>query len=388
MQVQIGHIPPEGRRLSSLGGAALAAFALAIGLALSGAPRAAAAHAAFALGAMPLIFAAMGHFVPVLTRTGGAPSALGRLPRAMQAAGALVVGALAGVLPGAALHGAALIGLAGAGCLAVWVRQRGRRTLGRPHPGVAWYAAALGCLMLALLAILAGLVWPAAYPALRLAHLHLNTLGFIGLSALGTLQVLMPTVLGVQDPDAVQRLRGQLPWALTAVALAALAGVMPVMAALGGVLFGGLVAMTLIAWARAWGVGVLRDGAAASLLAATLGLLGLIGHGIAHGVGYGEGGRAVAGFFALFLAPLVTGALSQLLPVWRHSGATGPARTALRARLAAGGGARALLFLTGGALQLAGEAAGAAFVAVGLGLFGAALLRGTCGFRRDVSGRG
>jgi len=28
MQVQIGHIPPEGRRLSSLGGAALAAFAL------------------------------------------------------------------------------------------------------------------------------------------------------------------------------------------------------------------------------------------------------------------------------------------------------------------------------------------------------------------------
>ena len=123
------------------------------------------------------------------------------------------------MLPGAALHGAALIGLAGAGCLAVWVRQRGRRTLGRPHPGVAWYAAALGCLMLALLAILAGLVWPAAYPALRLAHLHLNTLGFIGLSALGTLQVLMPTVLGVQDPDAVQRLRGQLPWALTAVAL-------------------------------------------------------------------------------------------------------------------------------------------------------------------------
>ena len=72
-------------------------------------------------------------------------------------------------------------------------------------------------------------------------------------------------------------------------------------------------------------------------------------------------------------------------------GAGSPARAhppKERARLAAGGGARALLFLTGGALLLAGEAAGAAFVAVGLGLFGAALLRGTCGFRRDVSGRG
>ena len=103
MQVQIGHIPPEGRRLSSLGGAALAAVALAVGLALSGAPRAAAAHAAFALGAMPLIFAAMGHFVPVLTRTGGAPSALGRLPRAMQEA-------IAAVGAGAS-HGAALAAL-------------------------------------------------------------------------------------------------------------------------------------------------------------------------------------------------------------------------------------------------------------------------------------
>ncbi|WP_374266015.1 hypothetical protein, partial [Zoogloea sp.] len=79
-----------------LGCGAVAAFALAIGLALTGAAPAAVAHAAFALGAMPLIFAAMGHFVPVLTRSGGAEPTIHRLPLAAQLAGAAAVGVLAG----------------------------------------------------------------------------------------------------------------------------------------------------------------------------------------------------------------------------------------------------------------------------------------------------
>ncbi|WP_284189719.1 hypothetical protein, partial [Zoogloea oryzae] len=79
-----------------LGCSAVAAFALAVGLMVAGAPPAAVAHAAFALGAMPLIFAAMGHFVPVLTRSPGVEPAIHRLPLAMQAAGALVVAVLAG----------------------------------------------------------------------------------------------------------------------------------------------------------------------------------------------------------------------------------------------------------------------------------------------------
>ena len=253
-----------------LGCCAVLAFATAILLALQGASPVAAAHAAFAVGAMPLVFAAMGHFVPVLTRTGGEPSGLRHLPRWMQAAGALAVGGLAGVLPGVALHGAAVAGLVGAGALLAWVRRRGRRTLGRPHPGVAWYAAALGCLMVALLAILVGLAWPAAYPALRLAHLHLNTLGFIGLTALGTLQVLMPTVLGVQDPGAVVRLHGHLRWALAAVGLTALAAGVPTLAVAGGGLYGGLLGLTVVTWWRTWGARLLRDGAAASLLARRL----------------------------------------------------------------------------------------------------------------------
>ncbi|KAB2966119.1 hypothetical protein, partial [Zoogloea sp.] len=55
-----------------LGCCTVLAFAAAILLALRGDAPAAAAHAAFAAGAMPLIFAAMGHFVPVLTRSAGA----------------------------------------------------------------------------------------------------------------------------------------------------------------------------------------------------------------------------------------------------------------------------------------------------------------------------
>jgi hypothetical protein len=189
-----------------LGCCAVLAFATAILLALQGASPVAAAHAAFAVGAMPLVFAAMGHFVPVLTRSSGATGAIRRLPLAMQAAGLLALGALGGWLPGWALHGALTIGLVTTGVFLAWVLGKGRKALGRPHPGLAWYVAALSCLMLALLVIGLGLLWPPAYRLARLAHLHLNTLGFIGLSAIGTLHVLMPTALGRPDPLVAQRL--------------------------------------------------------------------------------------------------------------------------------------------------------------------------------------
>ena len=262
------------RVLIYLGCCAVLAFALAIALALAGAAPAAVAHAAFALGAMPLIFAAMGHFVPVLTRSAGAAPTVHRLPLAMQAAGAAAVGVLAGALPGWALHGAVALGLAATGGFLGWQWRRGRAALGKPHPGLAWYQAALGCLLLALLAILVGLLWPAGYAALRLVHLHLNTLGFIGLTAIGTLHVLMPTVLGQPDPLAAQRLRRQLPWALGGVALSALAGVLPWLTLPGALLMGGVVAHTLTGWVKTHGWRrIVGDGAAVALMGAGVGLL-------------------------------------------------------------------------------------------------------------------
>ena len=74
-----------------LGCTAIAAFALALVLGLTGAAPAAVAHAAFAIGALPLIFAAMSHFVPVLTRSGGAEPGVHRLPLVLQAAGVVAV---------------------------------------------------------------------------------------------------------------------------------------------------------------------------------------------------------------------------------------------------------------------------------------------------------
>ncbi|MBL8458096.1 MAG: hypothetical protein JNM92_01900, partial [Zoogloea sp.] len=156
-----------------LGCCAVLAFALAIGLAVLGAAPAAAAHAAFAVGAMPLVFAAMGHFVPVLTRSGGASGTVHRLPLVMQGAGLLALGALGGWLPGWALHGAVSLGVVATVVFLAWVLGKGRKALGRPHPGLRWYVAALGCLVLALVVIGVGLVWPPAYRLARLAHLHL-----------------------------------------------------------------------------------------------------------------------------------------------------------------------------------------------------------------------
>lgn len=360
-----------------LGCCTVLAFVLAIGLALQGAAPAAAAHAAFAVGAMPLVFAAMGHFVPVLTRSGGASGMVHRLPLVVQAAGLLALGALGGWLPGWALHGAVGLGVVATVVFLVWVLGKGRKALGRPHPGLRWYVAALGCLILALVAIGVGLVWPSAYRLARLAHLHLNTLGFIGLSAIGTLHVLMPTALGRPDPLAATRLTRQLPWMLGGIACAALAGGLPWLGVPAAMLIGGVVTATVAGWWRTYGGARLAgDGVSASLLLASLGLVGLCVAGAAHGLGVMSGRPAVAAFFAGFLLPLVTGALSQLLPVWRYSGPLTPARTLLRERLARHGRIRAVLFLAGGLLLLVGQGLGVLPAALGVALFALPLLWG------------
>ena len=160
---------------------------------------------------MPLIFGAMSHFIPVLTRTRIATSGLLGIPVVALAGGALAVAALS--LPGLfwGRYAGALLALAAAGALLVWSRRRRAGMLGRPHPCLAWYDAALVCLVLALLAILASAIWPQQTIALHRLHLHLNTLGFVGLTAVSTLAVLLPTVAGRPDPQVGPRLRRDLP---------------------------------------------------------------------------------------------------------------------------------------------------------------------------------
>jgi hypothetical protein len=158
------------------------------------------AHLAFAVGIVPLIFAAMSHFVPVLTRTGNPSPGIALVPRLAQLAGLVAVLAMQGIIPRWLVSLAAAVDLVLAGILLNWIVGRARATLGSPHPGWRWYGFALGCLMMALLAAIFIDIWPAYWKPLRLFHLHLNTIGLVGLAALGTLPVLMPTALGKTGP--------------------------------------------------------------------------------------------------------------------------------------------------------------------------------------------
>lgn len=330
------------------------------------------AHLAFAVGIVPLIFAAMMHFVPVLTRTGDVDPRMMRLPHAAQAFGVIAALAMQGVLPYVLVYVAAFGDLLAAAILLNWIALRVRSTLGSPHPGWRWYGAALGCLLLALCAVLLIPLLPGYWQALRLFHMHLNTTGLLGLAALGTLPVLMPTALGKPDPEAAGWLRRRL-WLFASGALVLATGVAIAwpFAAPGALLI--LVAAMGLAgqWVRRFGLtAVLRDGVAASLFASVLGLVASLIAGLLHGAGILPTRPSLFAWAAGFLLPLVTGALSQLLPVWRWPGPVIPARGIMRQKLAARGNVRAALFLAA-ALALIGNrlAVGSVLALLGLAFF-------------------
>ena len=335
--------------------------------------RAAVLHLVFALGAMPLIFGAMTHFIPVLTRSRGAPPRLAAIPLAALAAGTLVVGSLVDPRFAGARHAAAGLGLVATATLLAWSRGRRRAMLGQAHPGLAWYDAALVCLALALAAILAGAVWPQQWGALRRLHLHLNTLGFVGMTALGTLAVLLPTASGTPDPEAGPWLRADLPLALGGTLLTAVgaAWAAPI-AWLGALLWGAVLLHVGRRWARRYRADIFSLHGAAPLLGAawaglTLSLsLGVLG--AAPGFATFDA-QPLFAFVAAFLLPLVSGAASQLLPVWLRPGPQGPWHATLRRRLGLYGGTRAALFLVGGIAAGTGLAWGLVLAAVLLILF-------------------
>lgn len=351
--------------------AALAAFAAAL-LWSPHTTRAAALHLMLAVGAMPLIFGAMSHFIPVLTRSRAAPTGWAGIPLLALAGGGLVLASF--TLPDLfwGRHAGALLAMIAASALLVWSRRRRAGMLGRPHPCLAWYEAALACLVLALAAILASALWPQQTMALRRLHLHLNTLGFVGLTALGTLGVLLPTVANRPDPDAAQRMRRDLPWMVAGTLLIAVgAAWIGPLAGIGGVIWAVPLLRMGSAWLRHYRAEIFALHGAAPLLASAV-----FGLGFSAAVGAMHLLPAAAvvlsaapawAFVAGFLLPLVSGAASQLLPVWLRPGVQGPWHAHLREMLGRYAGIRAVLFLIGG--MAAGTGQG-----WGLLLGGAALL--------------
>lgn len=349
---------------------ALAAGCAAIALAGSATLAPAAwAHVAFALGIMPLILGAMAYFVPVLTRSTAPPSTLRLAPLAALAAGGLAVYALAAAQrPTAAITAAALAALAAVSAVLVWIVGRASAALGPPHAGLRWYVAACGFLVAGLLAVAAIGVWPAQYAPLRLLHLHVNTLGFVGLTTIGTLQVLLPTAAGRPDPGAARRLARDLWWSAGGAALIALGAAWFRPLSYVGLM---LYLLPLVRLGRAWWRDfrpqiLRRDGATPSLASALLGFLLLLAAGAVHGRGWLAGRDTTAAFIAAFLLPLVSGAATQLLPVWLRPGIQTAWHHDLRQDLGRWSLLRAGLMIAGGVVMALGVAEGIWLTGAGL----------------------
>ena len=305
-------------------------------------------HLALAMGVMPLILGAMTHFVPVLTRSAAPPVRVQLIPMLMLAAGALTVFSFSAA--NQAYYLAALLALAAAAVFIGWIIRRTSSPLNKPHPCLHWYLAALACLMLALAAVAAMMLWPEQRLALKRLHLHLNTLGFVGLTAIATLQVLLPTAAGRFDPQAASRLRQDLKWALGGTLLVACgAAWLKPLAWLGAMLW----AVPLIHLGKAWLALYLNEirhlhGAVPSLAAALAGFAAALLFGALHAGGLLGSTNTAHAFILAFLFPLVTGAVSQLLPVWLRPGQQTTWHAQIRQNLTWAGGIRGMLFLTGG----------------------------------------
>jgi hypothetical protein len=357
---------------------ALAALAGSVLWLATGDPAPVAAfHLAYAAAVLPLILTAMREFAPVLTRTRPANSALRLLPWLALLAGWLAVAALAGILPFTpTLASAAGLALVTALAMLGWLTGRARAALGGPHPCLHWYLAALALLLIALAAVLlVTTAWPQHYEAARRLHLHLNTVGFVALTAVGTLQVLMPTVTGTPDAQAAARLRTDLPLAGVGALSISLGAVSSRWLALAGAALWGIVLTRLaLAWWREQRAAIVAwHGAAPSLAAALLGLALLLVDGLLHATGF-KAARGSSGLFLCgVLLPLVTGAASHLLPLWMR-----PAHRDWQLRVQRAlqrlGGLRALAFLGAGVLAWRGSALGYALAFAALLLLPVQLL--------------
>lgn len=315
-------------------------------------------HVLLAVGVMPLVLGAMGYFTPALTQTRPPPVWLSAAPVLALLAGVVAVGALRGSLAWVSLA-APMAGASAVGLL-MWMSARARAGLGDPHPCLRWYQAALVCLVLALIAIQVAVLKPAWWLPLRRLHLHLNLLGFVGLAAVGTLQVLLPTVAGYSDPNAARRLHRDLPAALVGAVLIAVGAAWPTLrgasyvgAACWAVPLGGL-AIDLARHRRQLSLSF--SSPALPLVGALLGLcLSLLAGALGTRIGVEP--RALLGLFAIgFLFPLITGALAHLLPVWRWPGSPSPARLRAGRILTWAGGLRALVFPAAGVAYAFGVA--------------------------------
>ncbi len=310
-------------------------------------------HLIFAVGVIPLILGAMTYFVPVLTRT-GAPSPHNLIPPLLAfVAGLLLIFSLWQQFQ--LMLAAAAIDLIAVLWLSHWIQQRRNSCLGTPHPGLLWYQIALLFLSVALLSIIAGYLWPEQWLAFRRLHLHLNLLGFIGLTALSTLRVLLPTVTHIADPNSALWLKNQWHWVSLGIVVIAVGSAWSTPVAISGAV---IIAFPLLSLTRSLLIHQWRGifnlhGAAPALATALTGFLLCLLISGSHIHGQLTGTELTLLFVLLFLLPLVTGAANHLIPLWVMSLPNSRSKEQATLMLGRFSAIRCALFVGSGLLLLA-----------------------------------
>ncbi|MBI3965521.1 MAG: hypothetical protein HY329_07795 [Chloroflexi bacterium] len=288
-------------------------------------------HLAFAGGVTQLIIGAMTFFaIPLLMTT--AP------PRWLLRSQWLTVNAGALALAGGVWYGSAPVSaLGGAGVLAavslevVVLRLLRRRSLAPGDLTLRYFFTAVGFLLaggtlgILMLLGLSDAVLPRGQ--VRLAHLHLNLMGWVTLTILGTLRLFFGSTLGVKASRLSPAWAEYWPLTVgTAIATIGWLAGQPIAVAVGSSVQAlGIVAASVAVFRqwRAWtGVPSL---AAGHLLAATVWLLVMtIGGVVAGGARGSVGGEVAAALaatvsiagFAGFIGQTVLGAWTHLFPVF------------------------------------------------------------------------
>jgi nitrite reductase (NO-forming) len=254
-----------------------------------------------------------------------------------------IVATLAGVATGRSALAAAGAGLAGVVVLvhALPLASRIARALPARLAGTVWYYLAAAAALLAGMGLglwLAGGVAGSAdeYVAVRLAHVHLNVLGWVGLAVVGTQFTLWPTVLRTHMvPGLEAAVRRALPplAAGLAVAAAGLTTQQWVVALAGLATYAAGLVVALVPFARTarrrpprTAAGWMLGAGMVWLVVAVLADLGALAASARVAELDGRLGRLVPAVVAGFALQTLTGALTYLLPVVFGRGAAGNRR--------------------------------------------------------------
>ncbi len=309
-------------------------------------------HIVLAIGIVPLILGAMVHFLPVLSRSKNPGKFIRLLPVIALFGGFLVTSNFA--YPQALSAGryvSATTIIIAVSILGSWAYRLKVNAIGKPHPCLDWYLAAMLCIFIAVGCIIMGYFIPEQRSALRMLHIHFNTLGFIGITALGTLQVLLPTVTQRSDPEVAARMRKHLKCVVAGIVITACGSAWHRNFAWIGLILLAIPLFDILkTWLKLYSNVIFKvHGAVPLLVAALCGYSITLIIGLTHAY-HQQSFSPVATFIIAFLMPLVTGAVSYLLPLWMRPGQQTPWHQAARKRLGFGGGIRALLLLTGGVM--------------------------------------